>query len=126
MRITRALSLLKLGHTAISLSMFKTTYEAIDFERNSDLVEISRLAPELIAAGAREEDLTAVLESDEQKAWDFLPVIISRRHPWACQLTPRRSGRSGGDLGKCIEHSEKHGVQPGNLLNFADKFASET
>ena len=77
---TRALTLLKLGHTAMALSMFKIAYEAIDFEHNSDLVEFTRLVPELIAAGAREEDQTAVLKSDEQKAWDFLPLIISLRH----------------------------------------------
>ena len=114
---TRALALMKLGQAEASLNMMKKAYDAFESTRSTDLEEIMRLAVELIAAGIREKDLIAVLQSNEGRAQTIQPLIVSLLRRVELRVnSPREVLEVADDLEQSIRHRLSHGLQPGYAL----------
>lgn len=115
---TRALALTHLGRTDVAIAALKRAYDAFDPERDSDLAQIMRLVSELLAAGAKEQDLISVFQSDEQRAWDLLPLTVAlQQRTGAMVNAPVQALEIANDLQQCIEHRLVHGLQPGYSLS---------
>ena len=118
---TRALALTYRGQTDAAVAMLRAAFSAFDWARNSDFAQLMRLIPELLAAGAREEDLLAILQSDEQRAWNLLPLIVTLRQRIGTPVTvPIQALEIAKDLHACMNHRLVHGLQPGYGLRLAD------
>ncbi|MCY4128852.1 MAG: ATP-binding protein [Gammaproteobacteria bacterium] len=114
---TRALALMYAGDVEAALNSLREAYEAFDIERRSDFEEIMRLIPELLAAGAEAQDLIDVLQSNENNAWDLLPMTIAlQRRIGAPVIAPGEAIEVAKDLEKCIEYRLERGLQPGYFL----------
>ena len=74
---TRALFLLE-RHTA-AMDLFRSVYAAFVPSEKTMVGEMLAQVPNLIAAGASERDLVAVLSSDSEKANKLVPLVVALR-----------------------------------------------
>ena len=74
---TRALFLLE-RHTA-AVDLFRSVYAAFVPSEKTMVGEMLAQVPNLIAAGASERDLVAVLSSDSEKANKLVPLVVALR-----------------------------------------------
>ena len=117
---TRALAMMKLGDSDGALIAFRTAYSAFDIDRRSDFEELMRLVAELLAAGAREEDLTTVLRCNDDSAWNLLPLIISLQRRIGVEVrAPLEALKVAEDVETCINHRLTNGLQPGYFLRLS-------
>ena len=105
---------MKLGRYEEALSTFQTAYRAFDSKRNLDLDEIMRLVPELINAGANEQDLIDILQSKEWKARELMPVSVCLKHRGGESVNvPAEASEVAADLEESIKFRLVHGLRPG-------------
>lgn len=114
---TRALALMAKGASQMAINSFRSAYGAFDHVNDLHLVEMLRLVPELIAAGASERELVDVLRSDTGRAQRLLPIIV------ALQQRMSESVRASaeilevaGDYEKLVSKRMVEGVRPGFVL----------
>ena len=117
---TRALAYMRLGDEKMGLHKFSLAYTEFNIDRRSDLEEFMRLISELIAAEANEEELIRVIRSDEETAWDLLPMIVAlQRRVGLPVQAPREAIEVAADLETCISYRLEHGIQPGYFLRLS-------
>ena len=117
---TRALALMSSGNPDAVLGALRRAYDAFDTEQNAALEEIMRLIVELIAAGANEQDLIAVLQRDESISQAVLPLIVALQRRTAVAVrAPVEVIEVAADIEQCIHDRLKNGLQPGYFLNLA-------
>lgn len=116
MNCTKSLALTYARKFDEALDALKNAYDAFDCERDLDLVQMLRLVSELIAAGAREQDLINVLGSNE-KVRDLTPLMATlQQRVETIVNVPIEIAEVAQDIQNCIEHRLTHGFQPGYSL----------
>ncbi|MCY4096336.1 MAG: ATP-binding protein [Gammaproteobacteria bacterium] len=117
---TRALAHMRLGDEETAIREFRSAYTEFDIDRRSDLEEIMRLISELVAAEANEEELIRVVRSNEDTAWDLLPlIVVLQRRVGLPVEAPPEAIEVADDLESCINERLEHGVQPGYFLRLS-------
>ena len=74
---TEALALMATGASDIAMDSFSSAYSLFDPGDALHVGEMLRLVPEMIAAGAAEDELVDVLQSDTIRAQRLLPMIVA-------------------------------------------------
>ena len=117
---TRALAYMRLGDEETALQKFSLAYTEFNIDRRSDLEEFMRLISELIAAEANEEEIIRVIRSNEETAWDLLPMIVAlQRRVGLPVQAPPEAIEVAEDLETCISYRLEHGIQPGYFLRLS-------
>ena len=116
MNCTKALALTYARKLDEALDAFKNAYDAFDRERDADLIQMLRLVSELIAAGAKEQDLIKVFESNE-KVRDLSPLLTTLKQRVETTVNvPIEIAEVAQDIQNSIEHRLTDGIQPGYRL----------
>lgn len=117
---TRALGQVGLGNSEKALDALRKAYDNFDVERKYALEEILRLIVELVAAGASERNLIAVLESNETNAQALLPMVVALyRRNRSSMKAPTEVIEVAEDLLECFNYRLENGPQPGYFLRLA-------
>ena len=111
---TRALALMRSGKTAAAIDAFRSAYALFLPRHEIAMGEMLRLVPELIAAGAPEGDLIAVLVGDDRRSTALQPIIVAlRQRTGESVRAPVEVLEVAADLRKRIETRLAAGVMPG-------------
>ena len=85
------------------------------------LGEMLRLVPELIAAGAAEQNLVEILTGDDRKSYTLRPMIVAlQQREGETVRAPAEVLQVADDLRKSIEERIAKGVMPGFMLRLED------
>ena len=113
-RGTRALGLMALGATAAAVEAFRGACAVFPPHSETAMGEMLRLVPELVAAGASEQELISVLIGEEQNAQALQPLIVAlRMRTGESVRAPAEVLEVAADLDKRIEERLANGVTPG-------------
>ena len=85
------------------------------------LGEMLRLVPELIAAGAAEQNLVEILTGNDRKSYTLRPMIVAlQQREGETVRAPAEVLQVADDLRKSIEERIAKGVMPGFMFRLED------
>ena len=114
LRGTRALALMATGESVAAMDAFRSAYAQFQPYHELAMGDMLRLVPELVAAGAAERDVIAVLVSDERNARTLQPMIIAlRQRSGESVRAPAEVLEVAADLVKSVDERGEKGVMPG-------------
>ena len=109
-----ALALICLGRCGAAMDAFRSAYAAFVPYHELAIREMLRIVPELIAAGASEQDLVEVLSADDKKSRTLAPLIVAllQRRGDTVRV-PAEVREVAEDISKSIQERIAEGVRPG-------------
>ena len=114
---SRALALMSAGGSAQAMDAFREAYGLFLPQHALAMAEMLRLVPELVAAGASEEDLIGVLLGDGRKAQALQPLVVALRTRTGESVRgPAEMLEVAADLVARIEKRLANGVAPGFMF----------
>ena len=110
----RALALICLGRCGAAMDAFRSAYAAFVPYHELAIREMLRIVPELIAAGASEQDLVEVLSADDKKSRTLAPLIVAllQRRGDTVRV-PAEVREVAADISTSIQERIAEGVRPG-------------
>ena len=110
----RALALMGLGRRGAAMDAFRSAYAAFLPYHEIAIREMLRIVPELIAAGASEQDLIEALSTDDKKSRRLAPLIVAllQRRGDTVRVPAEVRGVAV-DISKSIQERIDKGVRPG-------------
>ena len=118
---SRALALMAGGASEPAMDAFRLAYASFSPHHEIAMGEMLRLVPELIAAGASEHDLVAVLAGDDRESQALQPMLVALRQRMGETVrAPAEVLQVAADFERSIEERIAKGVMPGFWLRFQD------
>lgn len=121
---TSALVLMATGRSVAAMEPFRSTHAEFQPYYGLAMGEMLRLVPEVVAGGAAERDLIAVLASDERHARRLQPIISAlRQRKGESVRAPAEVLDVAVDLVKSIDEPVTRSVVPGFTHRMGKKLA---
>lgn len=104
-------ALLSKGNLQAAMDAFGSAYSALLPSKERMMIEMLRLVPNLIEAGASPHELVEIIESDEEKSSALAPLIVAlRQHAGETVRAPAEVLEVAADILERIKEQSEKGV----------------